>query len=77
MEEEDWPQGDDEQWQHCPYSQPARHSVDPLGASSSGAHHGHHHQNFQPGRASDAGFYYTPEIHEENVAFHQHTDNSL
>jgi hypothetical protein len=46
MEEEDWPQGDDEQWQHRPYSQPARHSVDPLGASSSGAHHGHHHQNF-------------------------------
>jgi hypothetical protein len=30
MEEEDWPQGDDEQWQHRPYSQPARHSVDPL-----------------------------------------------
>jgi hypothetical protein len=41
--EEEWPQGNEEQWQHKPYSQSARHSFDPHGASSSSAHQGHHH----------------------------------
>jgi hypothetical protein len=53
-----------------------RHSFDPYGAgtSSGGAREG-----FERGHRSDAtGFHYTPQqYYQENMAFHQRTDNAL
>jgi hypothetical protein len=53
----------------------ARHLFDYQGGrtSSGGAH-----QEFEHRRRSDAtGFHYTPQYHEEHMAHHQRTDNTL
>jgi hypothetical protein len=53
-----------------------RHSFDPYGAGTSS---GGAREEFERGHRSDAaGFHYTPQqYYQENVAFHQRTDNTL
>jgi hypothetical protein len=53
-----------------------RHSFDPYGAGTSS---GGAREEFEHGHRSDtAGFHYTPQqYYQENVAFHQCTDNAL
>jgi hypothetical protein len=53
-----------------------RHSFDPYGAGTSS---GGAREEFERGRRSDAvGFHYTPQqYYQENMAFHQRTDNAL
>jgi len=62
----------EEQWQEHQYHQP-RYSYDPYGPSSSAGCS----QDIQYGRASDAGFHYTQQHHDEELIFHQRTDNTL
>jgi hypothetical protein len=53
-----------------------RHSFDPYGAGTSS---GGAREEFERGHRSDAvGFHYTPQQYcQENMAFHQRTDNAL
>jgi len=57
-----------ERWQEHQYHQP-RYSYDPYGPSSSAGH--------SQGRASNTGFHYTRQHHDEELTFCQCTHNTL